>query len=73
LIIEKLQNINTQLRNKIKDLNYLVEKALEKQAKTVGTKKKDQSNVYAMDPDHLVRIRTKEIENTRKAIDHNNA
>lgn len=25
-----------------------------------------------MDPDHLVRIRTKEIENTRKAIDHNN-
>ena len=26
-----------------------------------------------MDPDHLVRVRAKEIENTRKAIDHNNA
>ena len=45
---------------------------MEKQARTVGSKKKEGS-VYAMDPDHLVRIRAKEIENTRKAIDHNNA
>ena len=56
-------------------MNFLVEKALEKQAKTVGKgkSKNEGSSVYAMDPDHLVRIRTKEIENTRKAIDHNNA
>ena len=35
-IIAKLQNINGQLRTKIKDLNMLVEKALEKQTKSVG-------------------------------------
>jgi len=34
--IDKLQQINLKLRNKIKDLNYLVEKALEKQQKQVG-------------------------------------
>lgn len=71
-MIDKLQTINEQLRNKIKDLNFLVEKAIEKQAKTVGKNKKSE-NVYATDPDHLVRVRTKEIENTRKAIDNNNA
>lgn len=73
-MIVKLQNINTQLRNKIKDLNFLVEKAIEKQVKQVGKNKNkhEPTSVYAMDPDHLVRIRTKEIENTRKNIDYNN-
>ena len=66
--IDKLQQINRKLRNKIKDLNYLVEKALEKQQKQVGKNANVNaaSNMFAMDPEHLVRIRRKEIENTRK-------
>lgn len=70
LVISKLQKINSELRAKIKDLNFMVEKAIAKQAKM---NKKGDPSVYASDPDHLIKVRTKEIENTRKAIDHNNA
>ena len=72
-MIDRLQTINDQLRNKIKELNILVEKAIEKQSKVGVKSKKSPESVYATDPDHLVRVRTKEIENTRKAIDNNNA
>lgn len=72
-MVDRLQSINDQLRNKIKDLNLLVEKAIEKQARIGVKNKKSAESVYATDPDHLVRVRAKEIENTRKAIDHNNA
>lgn len=69
-MIAKLQKINAELRNKIKDLNFMVEKAIAKQTKL---NKKGDLGAQNTDHEHLVKVRTKEIENTRKAIDHNNA
>ena len=71
--IERLQGINMKLRNRIKDLNLIVERALEKQhVKFTAQAKQHAFNQPTLDPDHMLRIRTKEIENSRKAIEANN-
>ena len=70
LQIEKLKQINHKLRNKIKELNLIVEKAIEKAniKKLAMSKKETQSTV---DVDHLLKIRDKEIMNSEKQIKNN--
>ena len=71
--IERLQQINLKLRNRIKDLNGIVERALEKQqGKFASGAKKDYFSQPQLDPDHMLRVRNKEIENSKKQIDANN-
>ena len=65
--MERLQQINLKLRSRIKDLNTVVEKALEKQASKVVTKQ----NQLQFDAEHMLRIREKEIQNSRKQIETN--
>jgi len=55
-----------KLRNRIKDLNSLVEKALERQSTKIS-----KSSNLAFDADHMLRIREKEIENSKKQIEVN--
>jgi hypothetical protein len=75
--IEKLQSINLKLRSRIKDLNILVEKALEKQTKAGSFKDNNPAGsgsgaiAASFDPDHLLAIRQKEIENSKKQIELN--
>jgi len=53
------------LRNKIKELNTVVEKAIEKaNLKKLAMSKKEQQN--NMDIDYLLKIRDKEITNSEK-------
>ena len=66
--IERLQQINLKLRNKIKDLNSIVEKALERQSTKIS-----KSSNLTFDADHMLRIREKEIENSKKQIAVNKA
>lgn len=68
--IERLQVINMKLRNRIKDLNQVVEKALEKQQNkiAIGGARGSQD---AYDTDHVLRIREKEIQNSKKQMEHN--
>lgn len=58
--------INLKLRNRIKDLNAVVERALERQSSKIG-----KSANLQFDADHMLRIRLKEIENSKKMIDTN--
>ena len=84
--VEKLQSINIKLRNRIKDLNVLVDKALEKQTqKFVKNHGKNSSignansvgNIQtaqiagSFDPEHLLAIRQKEVQNSQKQIQLN--
>ena len=63
--IEKLKNINQKLRNKIKELNVIVEKAIDKaNSKKLSMHKKD--NQQSIDVEHILKIREKEISNSEK-------
>ena len=69
--IDKLKGINLKLRNKIKELNIIVEKAIEKaNAKKLQTQKDSKKN-ETVDVDYLLRIRDKEIANSEKQIANN--
>ena len=69
--IDKLKNINLKLRNKIKELNIIVEKAIEKaNAKRLQTQK-DKTNNKPVDVEYLLRVRDKEIANSEKQIANN--
>ena len=69
--IDKLKGINLKLRNKIKELNIIVEKAIEKaNAKKLQTQKDSKKN-ETVDIDYLLRIRDKEIANSEKQIANN--
>jgi hypothetical protein len=65
-----LKGINTKLRNKIKELNSVVEKAIERAnlKKLAMSKKEHQQN---MDIEYLLKIRDKEIANSEKQIKNN--
>ena len=65
--VERLQFINLKLRNKIKELNQVVEKALERQTSKIVAKQHHQQ----FDADHMLRIREKEIINSKKQIETN--
>ena len=56
-----------KLRNRIKDLNSVVERALERQSTKIASK----ANNVSFDADHMLRIRQKEIENSKKQIEVN--
>ena len=62
--------MNAKLRNKIKDLNNIVEKAIDRanQKKLSLAKKEQQDKV---DTAHLIAIRDKEIQNSEKQIRNN--
>jgi len=64
--IDKLKGINLKLRNKIKELNIIVEKAIEKaNAKRLATQK-DKNKNENVDVEYLLRVRDKEIANSEK-------
>ena len=61
-----------KLRNRIKDLNSVVERALERQSSKIVTKTAAAANTNPQfDADHMLRIREKEIQNSKKQIDVN--
>jgi len=67
--IDKLKGVNARLRNRIKELNSKVEDAIEKASrKKVHNSSKDQKN---KDPQHILNIRDKEIENAKRQIEMN--
>jgi hypothetical protein len=53
-----LQAINLKLRNRIKDLNNVVERALERQSTKIASKV---NNHLSFDAEHMLKIRQKEI------------
>lgn len=59
-----------KLRNRIKDLNIVVERALERQSTKVVSKTSNANNSQ-FDAEHMLRIREKEIENSKKQIEVN--
>ena len=63
--IDRLKGINQKLRNKIKELNDIVERAIEKanQKKLASNQKHLPQN---QDIDYLLKVRDKEIENSNK-------
>lgn len=65
-----MKGINQKLRNKIKELNTIVEKAIEKanQKKLTMVKREQKDQV---DVDYLLKVRDKEIENSEKQIKNN--
>ena len=68
--IDKLKGINQKLRNKIKELNTIVEKAIEKaNQKKLSMVKREQKD--QVDVDYLLKVRDKEIENSEKQIKNN--
>lgn len=68
--IDKLKQINTKLRNKIKELNKVVEKAIEKaNLKKLALSKKE--NQGKQDIEYLLKVRDKEIANSEKQIKNN--
>jgi hypothetical protein len=71
--IEKLKNINQKLRNKIKELNEVVEKAIEKaNKKKLTIKSKDtQEGAQYDNIEYLLKVRDKEIVNSEKLISNN--
>ena len=65
LQIDKLKQINQKLRNKIKELNLIVEKAIEKaNAKKLASQK--EAKKENVDIEYLIKIRDKEIANSEK-------
>ena len=73
LEIEKLKMINAKLRNKIKDLNAKVELAIEKAGKkrVHNSAKEAGANPKNKDPQHILLVRDREIENAKKQIEMN--
>ena len=70
LQIDKLKQINQKLRNKIKELNIIVEKAIEKaNAKKLASQK--EAKKENVDIEYLIKIRDKEIANSEKQIKNN--
>jgi predicted RNase H-like nuclease (RuvC/YqgF family) len=68
--IDRLKGINQKLRNKIKELNDIVERAIEKaNQKKLATNSKHQPQ--NQDIDYLLKVRDKEIENSEKQIRNN--
>ena len=65
-----MKGINQKLRNKIKELNTIVEKAIEKaNQKKLSMVKREQKD--QVDVDYLLKVRDKEIENSEKQIKNN--
>ena len=65
-----MTGINQKLRNKIKELNTIVEKAIEKaNQKKLSMVKREQKD--QVDVDYLLKVRDKEIENSEKQIKNN--
>eukprot|EP00349_Pseudokeronopsis_sp_Brazil_P005172 CAMPEP_0202968238 /NCGR_PEP_ID=MMETSP1396-20130829/13474_1 /ASSEMBLY_ACC=CAM_ASM_000872 /TAXON_ID= /ORGANISM="Pseudokeronopsis sp., Strain Brazil" /LENGTH=75 /DNA_ID=CAMNT_0049694335 /DNA_START=44 /DNA_END=271 /DNA_ORIENTATION=+ len=60
--IDKLKHVNAKLRGRIKELNLVVEKAIEKanSKRIISQKHKYETD---MDVDHLLQVREKEIQN----------
>ena len=70
--VERLQLINLKLRNRIKDLNAVVERALERQSSKITAAHRSPVNKPSnFDPEHMLRIREKEITNSKKQIETN--
>lgn len=67
--IEKLTQINGKLRQKIKDLNSLVEKVIERQTLHQQNSIQKENNKIHME--NLIMAREKEIQNAKKQIDMN--
>ena len=64
--IDKLKAINLKLRNKIKELNIIVEKAIEKANAKKLQSQKDAKKNETVDVEQLLRVRDKEIANSEK-------
>ena len=65
-----MKQINQKLRNKIKELNIIVEKAIEKaNAKKLASQK--EAKKENVDIEYLIKIRDKEIANSEKQIKNN--
>ena len=71
--IDRLKGTNTKLRNRIKELNTKVEEAIEKagRKKVHNSAKETGGNPLNKDPQHILRVRDKEIENAKKQIEMN--
>ena len=69
--IDKLKTINMKLRNKIKELNIIVEKAIEKANAKKLQSQKDAKKNETVDVEYLLRVRDKEIANSEKQIANN--
>jgi len=66
LRIEKLKMINVKLRNKLKELNQLLEKTLEKANTRKIYKNKDQKQ---QDVGHMIEVKKKELKNSQNQIE----
>lgn len=66
--IDKLKIVNAKLRNKIKELNSKVEQAIEKagKKKVHNSAKEAGANPLNKDPQHILKVRDREIENAKK-------
>jgi hypothetical protein len=69
LRIDKLKGINVKLRTKLKELNSLLEKTLEK-ANTRKLYKMNQGNANKQqDIGHSIKVKEKELKNAQTQID----
>lgn len=66
--IEKLKGINVKLRNKLKELNQLLEKTLEKANTRKIYKNKDQAGKQ-QDIQHQIQVKQKELKNSQNQIE----
>jgi len=64
-----LKQINGKLRSKIKELNVVVERAIDKANQKKLTLAKREA--HGVDTEHLIKVREKEIENSEKQIKNN--
>lgn len=61
--IEKLKSINLKLRTKLKELNSLLEKTLEKANTRKIYKINNQANGKQQDVGHQIKVKEKELKN----------
>ena len=67
--IDKLKNINFKLRNKLKELNVLLEKTLEKANTRKLYKMNAGGNDKQADVGHQIKVKERELKNAQIQID----
>lgn len=69
LKIDKLKGINTKLMSKMKELNGVLERTLEKANQKKAAKMGKEVNVIKTDANHQLRVKEGELKNTKAQID----